>query len=464
MELQKRCKGCKKYLTVPTGHPCSICYTVNRPKNSSNYNALSRVLQYIDGYANRRSSYYFDAVPYEQPVQFPAYGGYNSPPAYDSGYYSMQPQPPQQPWSSPTAYSDAYYSPPQQALPPPPVYGNSYYNSYYQESPQVYKRKRAVLCGVTYKGHRRTLTASINNVRSMHQVLLKMGFPNGSICILTEANRNYWTTFLCLFSQTNVQTHLASTNDIVSYPKKYHIMVEQCSKLTRVPIIAEEEPYANRIPTRHNILMALEWLTKGCQFGDSLVFYYAGHGSRMIDYSGDEKDGYDEALCPVDYRVSGKILDDEFNAILVEPLPHGATLHSIMDTCFSGTLLDLPFLCRIKRGGFYKWEDHHPSHVSAYGGTSGGKAICISACDDDQYSADTPVFTGSAIGALTYSFIQTVQTAHKLTYGDLLDNIRKVICEAQQRQGLNAPFASTPQEPQLSSSTRFEIYSEPFSL
>ncbi|GJT00507.1 hypothetical protein Tco_0821676 [Tanacetum coccineum] len=52
-------------------------------------------------------------------------------------------------------------------------------------------------------------------------------------------------------------------------------------------------------------------------------------------------------------------------------------------------------------------------------------------------------FTGNAIGALTYSFVQAVQSARKLTYGDLLDNMRKVVREAQQQQGLNAPFASS---------------------
>lgn len=110
---------------------------------------------------------------------------------------------------------------------------------------------------------------------------------------------------------------------------------------------AEEESDPTRTPTRHNITMALKWLTKASQSGDSLVFYYAGHGSHVPDVNGDEKDGLDEALCPVDYSVSGKILDDEINRILVAPLPHGVTLHGIMDTCYSGTLLDLPFLCRV---------------------------------------------------------------------------------------------------------------------
>ncbi|KAJ0681828.1 putative transcription regulator A20-like family [Helianthus annuus] len=371
METQ-RCKGCKNYLTVPPGQPCSYCYKVNKPKKKG-----SRLLQQIDGFANRLANNNHYAAPYGQPAAYAA--GYYAPQGYGPGYYSAPPPPP-----------------------PPAAYGYDYYNQ------QVHEPKRAVLCGVTYKGHSKTLPASITNVRSMHELLLKLRFPNASIRILTE-----------------------------------------------------DESDPTRTPTRHNILLALEWLTKGSRSGDSLVFYYAGHGAHVTDTNGDEKDGLDEAICPVDYSGSGKILDDELHAILVAPLPHGVTLHSIMDTCFSGTLLDLPFLCRINLEGFYKWEDQHSSHVSPHG----GKAICISACDDHQYSADTSAFTGNAIGALTYSFTNAVKSARNLTYGDLLDNMRKIVRRAQQEQGIDAPFGSkTSQEPQLSCSTKFEIYSQPFIL
>lgn len=48
------------------------------------------------------------------------------------------------------------------------------------------KRKKAVLCGVTYNGHRKKLEASVHNVRSMQQLLVnKLGFQNDSIRILT---------------------------------------------------------------------------------------------------------------------------------------------------------------------------------------------------------------------------------------------------------------------------------------
>lgn len=97
------------------------------------------------------------------------------------------------------------------------------------------------------------------------------------------------------------------------------------------------------------MLKALKWLVESCQAGDSLVFYYTGHGSKERDFDGDEIDGFDEVLCPVDYQSAGKITDDEINAIIVRPLPPGAKLHGIIDSCFSGTVLDLPFLSKTDR-------------------------------------------------------------------------------------------------------------------
>lgn len=95
--------------------------------------------------------------------------------------------------------------------------------------------------------------------------------------------------------------------------------------------------------------MALYWLVQGCQPGDSLLFHYSGHGSRQRNYNGDEVDGYDETLCPLDFETQGMIVDDEINATIVRPLPPGVKLHAIIDACHSGTVLDLPFLCRMNR-------------------------------------------------------------------------------------------------------------------
>lgn len=160
----------------------------------------------------------------------------------------------------------------------------------------------------------------------------------------------------------------------------------------------------------------MSWLVQGCQPGDSLVFHYSGHGSQQRNYTGDEIDGYDETLCPLDFETQGMIVDDEINATIVRPLPRGVKLHAIIDSCHSGTMLDLPFLCRMERSvwrlisiitifmlilnwkicmcgcrtGRYSWEDHRP-RSGAWKGTNGGEVISFSGCDDDQTSADTDV-------------------------------------------------------------------------
>lgn len=94
---------------------------------------------------------------------------------------------------------------------------------------------------------------------------------------------------------------------------------------------------------------ALRWLIQGSRAGDSLVFHFAGHGSQKADRTGDEVDGYNETIWPMDYKTQGVILDDEINSTIVNPLPRGVKLHAVIDACHSGTALDLPYLCRMNR-------------------------------------------------------------------------------------------------------------------
>ena len=81
---------------------------------------------------------------------------------------------------------------------------------------------------------------------------------------------------------------------------------------------------------KQNMRMALYWLVQGCQPGDSLLFHYSGHGSRQRNYNGDEVDGYDETLCPLDFETQGMLVDDEINATIVklvdEKLPTSSPL------------------------------------------------------------------------------------------------------------------------------------------
>ena len=43
-------------------------------------------------------------------------------------------------------------------------------------------------------------------------------------------------------------------------------------------------------------------MVEGAQAGDNLFMHYSGHGGSMRDDNGDEKDGMDETLVPLDYQ------------------------------------------------------------------------------------------------------------------------------------------------------------------
>ncbi|XP_024016994.1 metacaspase-1 [Morus notabilis] len=263
-------------------------------------------------------------------------------------------------------------------------------------------RKRAVICGISYKKSRHELKGSINDAKCMlHFLVNNFRFPLDSILMLTE-----------------------------------------------------EESDPQRIPTKRNIKWAMRWLVQGCQPGDSLVFYFSGHGWQQRDYSGDEADGYDETICPLDFETQGMIVDDEINALIVRPIPLGVKLHAIVDASHSGTVLDLPYLCRINWKGQYAWEDHRP-RSGAPKGTSGGQVICFSGCDDDQDAADTfGLPDNKPCGAMTNSFIGAIDRGQGSTYGSILSSMRS----------FNIPGLRGRQEAQLTASHPFDVCATPFSL
>ncbi|XVF67227.1 hypothetical protein PTKIN_Ptkin10aG0103400 [Pterospermum kingtungense] len=200
------------------------------------------------------------------------------------------------------------------------------------QEPGVSAPKRAVLCGVTHKNWKYKLKGTINDVFNMKDLLTQVyKFEEKNILVLTE---------------------------------------EQTDK--------------RLIPTKVNIENCLRWLVKDCQGGDSLVFYYSGHGLRQPDFNNDERDGFDETICPVDFLKEGMILDNDIYATIVKPLPEGVTLHAIVDASHSGTILDLEHVYDRKTG---KWNDNR-SPSGARKQTSGGKAYSISACKDGQFAAD----------------------------------------------------------------------------
>ncbi|KAH6792760.1 metacaspase 1 [Perilla frutescens var. hirtella] len=326
------------------------------------------------------------------------------------------PPPPYLPPSS-SSYNNGHHN----YYPPPPTL------THHNHAPPAHGRKKAVIVGISYRNTKNELKGCINDAKCMKFMLInRFKFPESSILLLTD-----------------------------------------------------EETDPNKIPTKHNIRMAMFWLMQGCQSGDSLVFHYSGHGSQQRNYTGDEIDGFDETLCPLDFEKQGMIVDDEINATIVKPLPTGAKLHAIIDACHSGTVLDLPFLCRMDRSGRYAWEDHRP-RTGTWKGTSGGEAISFSGCDDDQTSADTAALSKvTSTGAMTFAFIQAIEKGQGCTYGSILNAMRSTIRKTGDDLVAGGGVVTTlltmlltggsasvglRQEPQLSCNEPFDVYSKPFSL
>ncbi len=88
--------------------------------------------------------------------------------------------------------------------------------------------------------------------------------------------------------------------------------------------------------TRRNILAGIrDWLVAGTKTGDQVFIYFSGYGFQQPDTTGDEFDGHDETLVPVDASLSGDrelvgmITDDELTGLLARL--EGRRVHVVLD-------------------------------------------------------------------------------------------------------------------------------------
>ena len=111
---------------------------------------------------------------------------------------------------------------------------------------------------------------------------------------------------------------------------------------------------------------------------------YSGHGTQVRDSSGDEKDGKDECLVPVDYLRNGVIVDDDLTDYFLHMSPK-VNCYFIVDACHSGTMLDKV-----------------PRNITL-----------VSGCRDDQTSADIQAGDRSC-GAFTSELVKTLREGRSI--------------------------------------------------
>jgi hypothetical protein len=165
-------------------------------------------------------------------------------------------------------------------------------------------------------------------------------------------------------------------------------------------------------PTKKNILNGLQTLLSNTNSGDTAFFMFSGHGTSTMDLNGDERDGRDEVIMPIDaFTIDTCIVDDELNKVIRNGLKPGAKLVALFDCCFSGTVLDLRYT--------YGYPDNTKSSETV------GDVYMISGCTDQQLSDDTVApINGKemASGAMTYAFLSMIKETALM--GDLVTKMQ----------------------------------------
>ncbi|KAL4249393.1 Peptidase C14 caspase domain-containing protein [Pleurotus pulmonarius] len=260
-------------------------------------------------------------------------------------------------------------------------------------------RKKAVCIGINYIGSSNELKGCINDAWHVRDFLVDShGFKAQDILMLTDDAPDP------SIDTRSMNSRSRSKNNSRDLSRSQFRALNSRSKVQK--------------PTKENILQAMKWLVGSPKQDDSLFFHYSGHGGRTPDVHGDEADGYDEVIYPVDHERNGHILDDTMHEIMMKCLPEGCRLTTLFDCCHSGTILDLPYTYspggQRSRGDITEKAKRRLACV--------GDIISIAGCADRQTSADT--FQGGvAIGATSYAFLKILKQQPRQTYLELLNHL-----------------------------------------
>jgi hypothetical protein len=315
-------------------------------------------------------------------------------------------------------------------------------------------KNKALLIGINYMGTESALNGCINDVQNVFSYLkdrfelvnevkwersksLDKSLDNSEkdddkdgtsiVSIVQHLRKKFESGKL---GQDNLQTNLnfQQAHNVDTKHSTVDVLIMTDDKSIRDPLY----------PKKDNIMRGIEWLVKDADENSHLFFHYSGHGTSVPDKNGDEMDGRDEALCPVDYNSAGFIVDDELNAKLVAPLPKGCVLRIITDCCHSGSITDLhyfydnaQFLADKNKNDALK-EDKKEKQVQA-------DVVAWSGCMDNQTSADAYI-NGKFAGALTATFMEIMRDSKQQhTYANLYETL---LNRLKQRKYTQRPILS----------------------
>ena len=278
---------------------------------------------------------------------------------------------------------------------------------------EIYKANVSLLQAQLNATIRKINSMRISNIMKKNMINSAINASNANLKKITDKyNQDMATTgkkqtaFLVGINYTGTINELYGC---INDTKNVQDLLKNKYNFTNITLLNDETPEK---PTKQNILNGLQTLLKNTESGDTAFFMFSGHGTRTADLNGDEKDGQDEIILPIDgITLDTCILDDELNKLIRNTLKPGAKLVALFDSCFSGTVLDLQYT--------YGYPDNTNELETA------GDVYMISGCTDQQTSADTvaPVNGKTmASGALTYAFLTMIKETAIM--GDLVTKMQ----------------------------------------
>ena len=180
--------------------------------------------------------------------------------------------------------------------------------------------------------------------------------------------------------------------------------------------------------TYDNITTQLTQFIRKTKKGDIVYLHFSTHGQPVEDLNGDEEDGWDEAIVPIDaYKIYKKgvyegkrhLLDDQLNGFVKQLRGRvGKTgfLYVVIDACHAGTSSRAnDETVRGTKVGFtynnkvFKPSMQNNSHYKIEANPQLSNVLFVEACRPDQVNTEINV-AGKRYGPLSYNIAQALAT------------------------------------------------------
>lgn len=198
--------------------------------------------------------------------------------------------------------------------------------------------------------------------------------------------------------------------------------------------------------TRARILAALDRQIDSLAPGDTLLFYFAGHGSRYRDdETFDQDSGYNGTILPHDARnpdgSAGDIFDHEFRQRKDRATAKGLYFVTIFDSCHSGTATRSGALGAARSVPDLEQAPASPAgdapppppDAPASPAAEGGYWVHLAAAQDGEEAQETPSGEiGARAGVFTTALIDTLRMPGmaKASFGDIIGEVRLRVAES----------------------------------